>query len=50
MIRVLRFLTQYRNMHRRIHMQRKQLAALNKAVEQWMMVARGLAKEKRGAQ
>lgn len=39
-MRFLRFVLQYRNMHRRITHQRKELAALNKALRVWMEVAR----------
>ena len=40
---ILRTLLQYNRMHRRIRNQRKQLAALNKAVNMWRTIAESLA-------
>ena len=39
MMTLLRFLFQYRRMHRRISNQRKQLSDLNKALQVWKRVA-----------
>jgi hypothetical protein len=43
---LLRTLCQYRQMHRRICNQRKQLAELNKAINMWQKIAEALCKRR----